>query len=134
MQKKKRERETFLNSNGIKRIGVLGHSGFLGARIANDLKKKYRIKKINRNLSTNKKIVLDEKSIITLDSKHKEIEKEFEKEKYDIIPELRAKKRYFTKLLENNLPIEQELEVKDKILDINNQIKELKANKKKIYL
>ena len=27
---------------------------------------------------TNKKIVLDEKSIITLDSKHKEIEKDFQ--------------------------------------------------------
>ena len=63
---------------------------------------------------TNKKIILDEKSITTLDSKHKEIEKEFEKEKKDIIPELRAKKRYFTKLLETNLPIEQQLEIKDK--------------------
>lgn len=41
---------------------------------------------------TNKKIILDEKSITTLDSKHKEIEKEFEKEKHDIIPDLRAKK------------------------------------------
>lgn len=30
---------------------------------------------------TNKKIVLDEKTITTLDSKHKEIEKEFDKEK-----------------------------------------------------
>ena len=46
MQKKKRERETFLNSNGIKRIGVLGHSGFLGARIANDLKKNIKLKKL----------------------------------------------------------------------------------------
>jgi len=83
---------------------------------------------------TNKKIVLDEKSIITLDSKHKEIEKEFEKEKHDIIPDLRAKKRYFTKLLETNLPIEQQLEIKDKLLEISSQIKELKINKKKYYL
>jgi len=83
---------------------------------------------------TNKKIILDEKSITTLDSKHKEIEKEFEKEKKDIIPELRAKKRYFTKLLETNLPIEQQLEIKDKLLEISSQIKELKINKKKYYL
>ena len=41
---------------------------------------------------TNKKIVLDEKSIITLDSKHKEIEKDFQNEKEDILPDLRAKK------------------------------------------
>ena len=33
---------------------------------------------------TNKKIILDEKSIITLDSKHKEIEKDFEKNKDEI--------------------------------------------------
>ena len=42
---------------------------------------------------TNKKIVLDEKSIITLDSKHKEIEKDFQNEKEDILPDLRAKKK-----------------------------------------
>jgi ribosome-binding protein aMBF1 (putative translation factor) len=83
---------------------------------------------------TNKKIILDEKSITTLDSKHKEIEKEFEKEKTDIIPDLRAKKRYFTKLLETNLPIDQQLEIKDKLLEITAQIKELKTNKKKYYL
>ena len=83
---------------------------------------------------TNKKIVLDEKTITTLDSKHKEIEKEFDKEKKDVLPELRSQKRYFTKLLENNLPIDQQLEIKDKINDISNQIKDIKSNKKKYYL
>ena len=48
---------------------------------------------------TNKKITLDEKSIVTLDSKHKEIESEF----YDInvktLPELRALKRFYKEQL-----------------------------------
>ena len=82
---------------------------------------------------TNKKIVLDERRITTLDSKHKEIEKEFDKEKNDILPELRAKKRYFKNLLNTNLPIEQQLEVNDKIRDISEQIKNIKYNKKNYY-
>ena len=84
---------------------------------------------------TNKKIVLDEKSIITLDSKHKEIERDFQNDKEDILPELRAKKRHYTKLLKDeNLNIDQKLEIDDSIKEIIIQIKELKYNKKKYYL
>lgn len=84
---------------------------------------------------TNKKIILDEKTITTLDGKHKEVEKEFGKEQTEILPDLRAKKKHLTKLLENgNTNIEQELEIKDTIKDINIQIKEIKSNKKKYYL
>ena len=50
---------------------------------------------------TNKKIILDEKTITTLDGKHKEVEKEFGKEQTEILPELRAKRKHLTKLLEN---------------------------------
>jgi hypothetical protein len=84
---------------------------------------------------TNKKIVLDEKSIITLDSKHKEIEKDFQNEKEDILPDLRAKKKHYTNLLtDKTITIDQRLEIEDLIKDIVSQIKEMKKNKKKYYL
>jgi hypothetical protein len=84
---------------------------------------------------TNKKIVLDEKSIITLDSKHKEIEKDFQNEKEDILPDLRAKKKHYTNLLtDKTITIDQRLEIEDLIKDIVSQIKEIKKNKKKYYL
>ena len=84
---------------------------------------------------TNKKIVLDEKSIITLDSKHKEIEKDFQNEKEDILPDLRAKKKHYTNLLtDKTMTIDQRLEIEDLIKDIVSQIKEIKKNKKKYYL
>ena len=41
---------------------------------------------------TNKKIFLNEKTIVTLDGKHREIEKQFENDKMETLPELRAKK------------------------------------------
>ena len=83
---------------------------------------------------TNKKIVLDEKSITTLDSKHKNIEKEFDKEKTEILPNLRSKKRYLTNLLTENISIEQKLEINDQLHDISDEIKSIKQNKKKYYL
>lgn len=84
---------------------------------------------------TNKKIVLDEKSIITLDSKHKEIEKDFQNEKEDILPDLRAKKKHYKNLLtDKTISIDQRLEIEDLIKEIVYQIKEIKQNKKKYYL
>ena len=73
---------------------------------------------------TNKKIVLDEKSIITLDSKHKEIEKDFQNEKEDILPELRAKKKHYIKLLKDEiLSIDQKLEIDDLKLSSSQSMK-----------
>ena len=84
---------------------------------------------------TNKKIVLDEKSIVTLDGKHKEIEKEFEKNKQEALPTLRAKKKFLKNMLANDdLSIEQRLEIQDNIEDANKKIKELKHNEKNYYL
>ena len=84
---------------------------------------------------TNKKIVLDEKSIVTLDGKHKEIEKNFEKTKTETLPNLRAKKKYLITMLTNNdLSIDQRLEIKDTIEDIKKCIKELKHDEKNYYL
>ena len=84
---------------------------------------------------TNKKIILDEKTITTLDGKHKDLEKGFELDKHEILPNLRAKKKHLTKLLENkDINIEEELEIKDNIKIISNNIKEIKSSKKKYYL
>ena len=84
---------------------------------------------------TNKKIILDEKTITTLDGKHREVEKEFDKDKTEVLPELRAKRKHLSKLLESlNIGIEEELEIKDKIKDINTQIQSIKRNKKNYYL
>ncbi len=82
---------------------------------------------------TNKKIILDEKSITTLDGKHKEIEKDFENDKTDKLPNLRAKKKFLSKLLENNdLSIDQQLEIKDNKKKKRKTKKEKKKKKKKI--
>lgn len=84
---------------------------------------------------TNKKIILDEKTITTLDGKHREVEKEFDRDKTEVLPELRAKRKHLSKLLEtSNIGIEEELEIKDKIKDINTQIQTIKSNKKNYYL
>ena len=84
---------------------------------------------------TNKKIILNEKSIITLDSKHKEIERGFENEKDIILPDLRSKKKHLSKLLEKNeISIEHRLEINDNIQEITTRIKQLKRKRRDYYL
>ena len=79
---------------------------------------------------TNKKIIMDEKSITTLDSKHKEIEKEFARETEETLPELRAKKKYFNNLLNTNstLTIDHKIEINDTICEKNQKINDIKKN------
>jgi hypothetical protein len=86
---------------------------------------------------TNKKIVMDEKSIVTLDSKHKELENEFNIEATEVLPNLRAKRKYLNKILEeqaSTLSIEQKLEIEDSLRDIKEQINASKKSKKQYYL
>jgi hypothetical protein len=86
---------------------------------------------------TNKKIVMDEKSIVTLDSKHKELENEFNNEATEVLPNLRAKRKYLNKILEeqaSTLSIEQKLEIEDSLRDIKEQINASKKSKKQYYL
>ena len=84
---------------------------------------------------TNKKIILDEKSIITLDSKHREIENEFSSDKENTLPELRAKKKYLNNLLkDDNITIDTQIEIKDMLYDVTKQINELKKKSKNYYL
>ena len=84
---------------------------------------------------TNKKIILNEKSIITLDSKHKEIQRGFENEKDIILPDLSSKKKHLSKLLEKNeISIEHRLEINDNIQEITTRIKQLKRKRRDYYL
>jgi hypothetical protein len=82
-----------------------------------------------------KKIVVSNNSIITLDSKHSELIKQFDDELNVSIPNLKSEKFEINLLLESDdLSLEQKLDYKDKIKQINKQIKEIKQRKKKYYL
>jgi len=84
---------------------------------------------------TNKKIILDEKTIITIDSKHKEIEEEFRINNTNTLPELRSKKKALIKLLKiPDLSVVDELEIKDNIESVKNEIKKIKQKEKEYYL
>jgi hypothetical protein len=108
---------------------------------------------------TNKKIIVDDKSITTLDNRHKEMQLHFLHVKNTIIPNLLKEKKDLTNLLNNNnstrnignnvddencsaqhdasyspIPIEKQLEIKDRISDIKSTLKAHKNNIKQYYL
>ena len=105
---------------------------------------------------TNKKIIVDDKSITTLDNRHKEMQLHFSNVKNIIIPNLLKEKKELTNILNNNsnnnddsnhdsnnqnqnqnntpLPIEKQLEIKDRISDIKSTLKVHKNNIKQYYL
>ena len=83
---------------------------------------------------TAKKIKYNKKSSITLDTKHKEFLNEFSKDIEDKIPDLKIEKQTLKqKLLQKNLTIEQQLDIQDKLNEINENIKEIKSKKKIIF-
>ena len=53
---------------------------------------------------TNKKIIVDDKSITTLDNRHKEMQLHFSNVKNIIIPNLLKEKKELTNILNNNNP------------------------------
>ncbi len=88
---------------------------------------------------TTKKIKVNKKSIVTLDGKHNDFINEFNKDEQDKIPKLKNEKREILgKLKENeemqNLSIEQVLDLKDRIEEINEEIKNVKMKKKEYFL
>jgi hypothetical protein len=84
----------------------------------------------------NKKIKVCKKYSTTLDGKHKEFINEFFKDDFDTIPKLKEERYSLKKQLEieNNLLIEQKMEIKDRIKEINETIKELKNKKTNYFL
>ena len=85
---------------------------------------------------TSKKIKVCKKYTSSLDSKHKEFVNEFIKDEFDTIPTLKEERCILNKQLEleNKLTIEQIMECKDRIKDINETIKELKNKKNNYFL
>lgn len=83
-----------------------------------------------------KKIKICKKYSTTLDGKHKEFLNEFVKNDFDIIPKLKEERYCLKQQLENepNLPIEQIMEIKDRLKEIHETIKELKDKKNDYFL
>ena len=83
-----------------------------------------------------KKIKVCKKYTTTLDGKHNEFINEFVKNEYNIIPQLKQERFTLIKQLEtkNNLVIEQIMELKDRIKEINETIKKLKIKKNNYFL
>ena len=74
---------------------------------------------------TNKKITVDDKSIVTLDNRHKEMQLHFSNVTNIIIPNLLKEKKELTTILNDeeeirNIPIEKQLELRDHLNDIKN--------------
>jgi hypothetical protein len=88
---------------------------------------------------TTKKIKVNKKSIVTLDGKHNEFINEFNKDEQDKVPKLKDEKgEILIQLKENeetqNLSIEQVLDLKDRIGEINEEIKNIRMKKKEYFL
>jgi hypothetical protein len=84
----------------------------------------------------NKKIKVCKKYSTTLDGKHKEFVNEFNKYEFETIPILKEERYNLKKQLEfeTNLIIEQKMEIKDRIKEINETIKQLKNKKNNYFL
>jgi len=80
-----------------------------------------------------KKIKVNNKSIVTLDSKHNEKMKEFQDISDNIIPSLLKEKKAIKKRLKQNITLTEKMDLLDKKKAINKKIKKLKKEKK-IYL
>jgi hypothetical protein len=85
---------------------------------------------------SNKKIQVNKKSSITLDGKHREFLNEFATDEVDRIPVLKEEKRILKKILEENenATLEEKLDAKDKVTEINEKIKYIRNKKKEYYL
>lgn len=82
-----------------------------------------------------KKIVVSNNSIVTLDSKHSELIKQFEDDMNIEVPNLKKDKKEIIELLKkDDLSVDDKLDYEDKIKHINQQIKEIRQKKKKYYL
>jgi hypothetical protein len=85
---------------------------------------------------TNKKIRVCKKYSTTLDGKHNEYLSEFNKDELYTIPQLKEEKYSLkTQLeMETDLSIEQIMEIKDRIREIDENVKELRSKKNNYFL
>jgi hypothetical protein len=83
----------------------------------------------------NKKIKVCKKYSTTLDGKHNEIVSDFAKDEEDTIPRLKEERYYLKQQIKQNaMPIEKLMEIKDRIKEITETIKELKNKKNNYFL
>lgn len=80
-----------------------------------------------------KKIFVNSKNTITLDRKHSQLLKEFNINKYEVIPALKKEKSNLIEKLKNNISIDEKLEIEDRLKEIMTELKNLKM-KEKDYL
>ena len=88
---------------------------------------------------TVKKIKINKKSSTTLDGKHNEFINQFNKDERDNIPNLKKERNELREKIELNtvektLTIEQVMDIKDKIAEITQEIKDLKNKKSEYFL
>ena len=83
-----------------------------------------------------KKIKLSKNYTNSLDNKHREIINNFTKNEFDVIPRLKEEKHMLTNKLEGEkkLSIDELMDTKDRIKEINNEIKNLKNKKTNYFL
>jgi len=82
----------------------------------------------------NKKYTPDSKVISSLDSKHDEYLKKFKDDEDLKIPKYREERAILIKNFNEKKSIEEKLDLKDKIKEINSKIKRLEASKKNYFL
>ena len=86
---------------------------------------------------TNKKILVDKKRIMTLDSVHRELQSEFNLINTEMLPGLIRKKNEIMKKLnnkENTLDVNEKIELQDSLYDIKQEIYKNKKKVKDYYL
>jgi hypothetical protein len=84
-----------------------------------------------------KKIKFNKKTAVTLDTKHKEFLTEFTNDETDIIPDLKMERQELKTRLQSEhdtLTLESRIDLEDRVAEITNRIKEVKAKKREYFL
>ena len=90
---------------------------------------------------TVKKIQVNKKNTITLDGKHKEHINDFIKDEIDKIPKLKKERSSLKEKVQKHetsesnsdkITIEELMDIQDRIVEINNEIKQIKSKKSRL--
>jgi len=81
-----------------------------------------------------KKIRFNKKNAVTLDGKHREFMNEFSKDEHTLIPDLKQERVQLEEQLKSGVNIEQQLDIEDRIREIDKTIKERRTKKKEYFL
>ena len=85
---------------------------------------------------TNKRIEVDDKTLVTLDNKHSEFVSKFDNYEEEVIPALLEEKEFLMSEITGNslISLDELLDMKDRIKEITTEIRELEREKKEYYL